>query len=162
MTNMTDLRTCSVGSVHMFIADVLVVDGQRLELAGDMVGGARVHVPVGVNFVGCSRRGHTLLRWYGEGRVEPLEATNAHMPVLAVELASDTRWRATLAASIAASSHLATTCKTTMDCTMTARIASTTATALGHHVDGGLMTATVELHSVFKTNELSIQLTDRN
>ena len=91
-----------------------------------MVGGARVHVPVGVDFVGCSRRGHTLLQWSGEGRVGPLEATNDRVPVLAAELASDTGWRATLAAPIAASSLLATTCKTTTDCTTTARIASTT------------------------------------
>jgi hypothetical protein len=44
ITNMTDLHTYNIGSVHMFIANVLITNGQLLELA-------KVHVLVGVDSI---------------------------------------------------------------------------------------------------------------
>ena len=46
---MINLHTCTVGGVDLIMATVLVLDGELLKLAGHVIGGARVIVPVGVD-----------------------------------------------------------------------------------------------------------------
>ena len=56
VTNISNLHTCPVCSVHLFTAMILVMDSQLLQLTGDMVRGTSVHVPVCVNAVGACGR----------------------------------------------------------------------------------------------------------
>jgi hypothetical protein len=52
MTNMTYLHTVTVGRLDAITPLVLVVGGELVQLAGDVVRAARVGVPVGVDAVG--------------------------------------------------------------------------------------------------------------
>ena len=58
MTNVTNLHTFTTNCVDLVLAAVFLLHGHLLELVGDVVGGAAVDIPVGVDAVGaiCSRR----------------------------------------------------------------------------------------------------------
>lgn len=91
MTNMTDVHTCTVCSVHLLIAVVPVVDRQLFELSGDVVRSSGVHIPIGIHTVGgrsCSRR--CLLRRTGEVGVVPFVAVVGRVAFDATHLAEDT------------------------------------------------------------------------
>ena len=51
MTNMTNHHTCAVGSVDAILPAVLLTDSHLLELPRDVVGGASVGIPVGIDTI---------------------------------------------------------------------------------------------------------------
>src|SRR4051812_30198431 len=55
MTNVTDLHTFTTSCVDLVLAAVFLLHGHLLELIGDVVGGAAVDIPVGVDAVGAIR-----------------------------------------------------------------------------------------------------------
>jgi hypothetical protein len=54
MTNVVDFHTIAVCSVHTVTSLVLVMSGELIQRTSDVVGGASVCVPVGVNAIGRS------------------------------------------------------------------------------------------------------------
>ena len=54
-------RSCTIGSVNLILAVVLLTEGRLLELSSDVIGGAVVEVPVGVDAVGSIRRRSNLV-----------------------------------------------------------------------------------------------------
>src|SRR5512141_1030443 len=57
MTNMTYIHTCSTCSVDLFTSIVLLLYCELVQLSSNMVSGACVDIPIGIDAVGiCSRR----------------------------------------------------------------------------------------------------------
>ena len=52
MTNMGNLQTCAVADVHLLGAVVALLDVQTIEITGDVISGAAVGVPGGLDVVG--------------------------------------------------------------------------------------------------------------
>jgi hypothetical protein len=51
MTNVTNVHTCATRGVHLLMAIIPLPHGEFLEVSSDVVGGARVDVPVGVDAI---------------------------------------------------------------------------------------------------------------
>jgi hypothetical protein len=54
MANMMDMHTVSVCRMNLVGAGVVFLHGELIKMIGEVVGGARVHVPPMINIVGCS------------------------------------------------------------------------------------------------------------
>lgn len=106
MTNVIDLHTCPARSVHLIMARVLVPDGEPLQLAGNVIGGARVSIPVCVNVVGGCRCGGALL-WSDIGGVKPLVALQDGVARLVTELAAHSTGAPTIVVVVAISTATA-------------------------------------------------------
>lgn len=52
MSNIIDVHTCAIGDVNLLMSSILVMNSQLLKFAGDMICGATVSIPVGVDAVG--------------------------------------------------------------------------------------------------------------
>ena len=52
LTNMSNFHTWPVGHVHLVMAIVPLPHSVFVQLAGDVIGGASVDVPVGVDAIG--------------------------------------------------------------------------------------------------------------
>ena len=91
VTNMTNFHTFSVCSVNLIVAVVLVVDGQLVELVGEVIGGASVQIPVGIYSIGrgCGRSDALLV--LGVGDVEAPVAFEGGVIRPLVDLANDLR-----------------------------------------------------------------------
>jgi hypothetical protein len=72
--------------VDLFIVVVAFTNGNTIQIAGDVVGGAGVGVPVGINFRGCGGdvRGRRFLR---VGVVHAVPAAYGRVTFLAANLA---------------------------------------------------------------------------
>jgi hypothetical protein len=91
ITNVINLHTCPVCREHLLVAVILVTKGELLKVAGDMIRGTGVDVPVGIYPIGGSaRRRDAFLRWPGEIGVKALEAAHHGVALLAIELTEDT------------------------------------------------------------------------
>ena len=91
VTNMTNFHTFSVCSVDLIVVVVLVVDGQLVELAGDVIGGASVQIPAGIYYIGrgCGRSDALLV--LGVGDVEAPVAFEGGVIRSLADLADDLR-----------------------------------------------------------------------
>lgn len=100
LTNMSNFHTCSVGHVHLVMAVVSLPHGELVELSGDVICGACVNVPIGVDAVGGVGHGaHTLL--LGECDVEAPVALYGGVVRLLADLAEHLRELISSAASLA-------------------------------------------------------------
>jgi len=87
MTNMTNTHTCSTGGVDLLATVVLLTHGELVQLAGDVVGGARVGVPRGVNVV-CSMCGIDVLLVGDVGLIKAMPTCSGSVPHLEAHLAA--------------------------------------------------------------------------
>ena len=99
MTNVTDLHTFTTSCVDLVLAAVFLFHGHLLELVGDVVGGAAVDVPVGVDAVGVGHGARTLL--LGECDVEAPVALYGVVVRLLADLAEHFRELISSPASLA-------------------------------------------------------------
>ena len=122
MTDMTNVHTCTICSVHLFIVGVLVADRQLLKFSGDVVYSPGVHVPVAVHTIGG--RGCCHHRLLGSGTivvgVVAVPAAIGRMAFKAAYLTDDARFEVAAASSIAVAtaSHGVTSLSTTASATM--------------------------------------------
>lgn len=56
MSNVQNLQTCAVGYLHLILPIVALMDGQAIEVAGEVIDGAGVEVPIGVTIIAVSSR----------------------------------------------------------------------------------------------------------
>ena len=61
MTNVADAHTCTIGGVNLILVVVLFTESHLFQLSSEMVGGAAVEVPVGVDAVGAISRRNDLV-----------------------------------------------------------------------------------------------------
>ena len=133
VTNMTNFHTLSVCSVNLIVDVVLVVDGQLVEFAGDVIGGASVQIPVGIYSIGrgCGRSGALLV--LGVGDVEAPVAFEGGVIRPLADLADDLRKiiGSSVAVAVVAASIATTTASiaTTSVAAATSSIAAATSTA---------------------------------
>jgi urea transporter len=53
MTNVTNVHICTFSRANTVLSIVGVMSGELVQFTGDMVGGACVIIPVGINSIGC-------------------------------------------------------------------------------------------------------------
>ena len=88
-TNLVDSYTCVVGSMHLIGALIFFPHGELIQLTDDVVGGAGISVPVGVDAVRSCGGGHIALISVLVG-VETLEATQHGVAFFPAELVGGT------------------------------------------------------------------------
>src|SRR4051812_47284652 len=85
MTNMLDVHTCAIGRVDLIMAIVPLLHGELIQLTSDVVGGARVTIPVGVDTVVVDDVGLAILLFVV--LVEAVPALSCLVALLAANLA---------------------------------------------------------------------------
>ena len=99
VTNMTNMHTCTIGGVNLITPMVFVPERQLLQVAGDMVGGAGIRVPVGVDGVGVHCSSDKLRIWHIIF-IKSVPAPVRRVPALEAHLAKRViiifRWRDTV------------------------------------------------------------------
>ena len=100
LTNASDLQTCSVADLEAIVAVVVLTHVETLSVAGDVVGCARIHVPVGFNLVRGDRViGGVVFLLSTVGVIEAAVAAEGDVADLVADLTD--RARGTAARSIA-------------------------------------------------------------
>ena len=61
ISNITDVHTCAIGGVNLLMSAIFVTNSQLLKFAGDMICGATISIPVGVDAVGFCRSSTVLI-----------------------------------------------------------------------------------------------------
>lgn len=144
--------------MHLPTDVVLVPYGQLLQLVGDVIDRAGVHVPILVDAVRGCRRRRQLLWGSSVGGIKPLEVAKHGVALPAAQLAHDPRWCTSRGMSTAMTALLP-TARAVITAATATRVAVVAATSsLGGDIGRGLLSTTttiVELHPLLEGDQLS-------
>jgi hypothetical protein len=99
MTNMTNLRTCSTGSMDMIFSGVYVLHGQLVQLVGNMICSTGINIPISIYPIRCGSSSKALIQH--KIFIKSVPALRCQMVFLEVDLAGNIKLRSAVVVVVA-------------------------------------------------------------